>query len=102
MRRIALGLIVLLAVACTDEVTDPTSPALDAGPPGLTAKVDSWLTLLHNNEGESALLSSMEDGFGEVGGVARFASLVEHLKQEARTGPSFAMAGTNGDDVGSL
>jgi 5'-nucleotidase len=103
MRRIALGLTALLAVACTDELTEPTSPQPGIGPPGQTAKVDFWLTLLHNNDGESALLGSTEDGFGEVGGVARFATLIEQLKQEARTGPRFAMAGTDGlDAAGSL
>lgn len=38
------------------------------------------LALLHNNDGESDLLSETVDGFGEVGGIARFANVVEVLR----------------------
>jgi 2',3'-cyclic-nucleotide 2'-phosphodiesterase (5'-nucleotidase family)/DNA-binding beta-propeller fold protein YncE len=38
------------------------------------------LTLLHNNDGESEVLPSEIDGFGEVGGIARFASAVESVR----------------------
>ena len=56
----------------------------------LTADADKpvafWLTVLHNNDGESALLPRTVDDNGEqreYGGVARFAALVKQQKEEA-------------------
>jgi 5'-nucleotidase len=50
-------------------------------------KVDVWLTLLHNNDGESALLETLvtlEDGSVEpFGGVAPFATVMKQLRREA-------------------
>lgn len=42
-----------------------------------------WLTLLHNNDGESLLLHA--PGQPDFGGVARFATLVNDLKQQAES-----------------
>ncbi len=55
---------------------------VEAGRP----KIDFWLTILHNNDGESALLNlgGSEEDFG---GVARFKTLVDDLKWAATHGP---------------
>jgi 5'-nucleotidase len=49
-------------------------------------KVHLWLTLLHNNDGESQLID-LGAGLEDFGGAARFATVVENLKWEARNGP---------------
>jgi 5'-nucleotidase/UDP-sugar diphosphatase len=50
----------------------------DELPPGLEQSVVFELTVLHNNDGESALLPD-----GDVGGVARFATLVDRERADA-------------------
>ena len=50
------------------------------------AQVDFWLTVLHNNDGESRLLSA-GSGLEDFGGVARFKVVVDELKRSALTGP---------------
>jgi 5'-nucleotidase len=45
-------------------------------------KVAFWLTLLHNNDGESQLIDAGE-GLEDFGGVARFATVVQNLRKEA-------------------
>lgn len=47
-------------------------------PPGLEQSVVFELTVLHNNDGESALLPD-----GDIGGVARFATLVDRERADA-------------------
>jgi hypothetical protein len=47
-----------------------------------SGRVHFWLTLLHNNDGESQLINA-GSGLEDLGGVARFATLVRQLKQEA-------------------
>jgi 2',3'-cyclic-nucleotide 2'-phosphodiesterase (5'-nucleotidase family) len=49
-------------------------------------RVHVWLTLLHNNDGESRLLNAGE-GKEDFGGVAYFKTLVDDLKWEATMGP---------------
>ncbi|MEW6146144.1 MAG: bifunctional metallophosphatase/5'-nucleotidase [Thermodesulfobacteriota bacterium] len=44
-------------------------------------KVDFWLTILHNNDGESQLINAGV-GLEDFGGVARFATLVKKLRKE--------------------
>jgi len=55
---------------------------VEAGRP----KIDFWLTILHNNDGESDLIN-LGSGLEEFGGVARFKTLVDDLKWEATQGP---------------
>jgi len=59
---------------------------LVAGPTLVTAKTEGkvafWLTVLHNNDGESELLGS-----GDFGGAALFKTLVDDLKWSATSGP---------------
>lgn len=57
------------------------APAL-AGP-----EVDFWLTVLHNNDGESQLVDA-GTGLEEFGGAARFATVVANLRAQARTAPA--------------
>jgi 5'-nucleotidase len=52
-----------------------------SGPGNNDDKVDFWLTILHNNDGESQLINA-GTGIEDFGGVARFASLVTRLRKE--------------------
>ena len=55
--------------------------------PDKAPKADVVLTLLHNNDGESALFES-EAADGQLyGGIAPFSSVVDDLKRSATTGP---------------
>jgi 2',3'-cyclic-nucleotide 2'-phosphodiesterase (5'-nucleotidase family) len=54
--------------------------------PPRPAPVEFWLTLLHNNDGESQLINA-GGALTNVGGVARFTTLAHKLKREALTGP---------------
>jgi 5'-nucleotidase len=46
-----------------------------------------WLTVLHNNDGESRLIAAgSTPTLQQYGGVARFKTVVDRLKAEARTG----------------
>ena len=49
-------------------------------------KPQFWLTVLHNNDGESQLIDA-GSGLEDYGGAARFATLVQNLKFEATHGP---------------
>ncbi len=48
-------------------------------------KVDFWLTILHNNDGESQLINAGA-GLEDFGGVARFATLVKKLRKAGNKG----------------
>lgn len=51
------------------------------------ASVAFWLTVLHNNDGESQLINAGSD-MTDFGGVARFATLVDNLRASAPTAPA--------------
>ena len=55
---------------------------VQAGAAANQPKVDVWLTLLHNNDGESRLIN-LGSGKEDFGGVARFKTLVDELRWEA-------------------
>jgi 5'-nucleotidase len=78
------------AVAASVIVLAPAAAAAgaDASPAGAGDDAAFWLTLLHNNDGESKLL-----GTGDSGGVARFATVVKRLRG-ASASPEGARAGT--------
>ena len=59
--------------------------AVGAKQPG---EVDFWLTILHNNDGESKLIN-LGAGHEDFGGVARFKTVVDDLKWSAIHGPRF-------------
>ncbi len=48
--------------------------------------VDFWLTILHNNDGESQVIDA-GTGLEDFGGAARFKAVVDRLKFEATHGP---------------
>ena len=50
------------------------------------SKVDFYLTVLHNNDGESQVINA-GSGLEEFGGAARFKTVVDNLKWEATHGP---------------
>jgi 5'-nucleotidase len=98
MRKLILsGIIALSVAACTEEVTTPAAdPALQADAARLD-EVSYWLTLLHNNDGESELLESSQ-GSPEFGGVARFATLVDDLREEADAAGQASVLVSSGDN----
>ena len=49
-------------------------------------KVDFYLTILHNNDGESQVINA-GSGLEDFGGAARFKTLVDNLRWEATHGP---------------
>ena len=49
-------------------------------------EVDFWLTVLHNNDGESQVINA-GSGLEDFGGAARFKAVVDNLKWEATHGP---------------
>jgi hypothetical protein len=68
MKRVALALTLLFVAACADRPTEPELTAEsslkrggasgeESAAEGAAGKVKFQLTLLHNNDGESALLS---------------------------------------------
>jgi 5'-nucleotidase len=65
-----------------------TTPVLAApgGKPAHKERVDFWLTILHNNDGESRLLNA-GSGLEDFGSVARLKVVVDELKRSALTGP---------------
>jgi 2',3'-cyclic-nucleotide 2'-phosphodiesterase (5'-nucleotidase family) len=81
-RRVAallMSLIFLISAMVSASPVDARMPD-GAGRPG----VHFWLTVLHNNDGESRLTGA--SGQPEFGGVARFKSLMDRLQAEAVTG----------------
>jgi 5'-nucleotidase len=66
------------------------SLVLAAGPTPATAKqageVDFYLTILHNNDGESQVIDA-GSGLEDFGGAARFQTVVDNLKWDATHGP---------------
>ncbi|MEX2405872.1 MAG: 5'-nucleotidase C-terminal domain-containing protein [Actinomycetota bacterium] len=78
-RRVGLaGVAVLLAAGAVAiaPVAEGTSR------PEAKAPVTFWLTIAHNNDGESQLVDA-GTGFEEFGGIARFATVVKNLEAEA-------------------
>jgi len=66
------------------------SMVLVAGPTPVTAKqadeVDFYLTILHNNDGESQVVNA-GSGLEDFGGAARFKAVVDQSKWDATHGP---------------
>lgn len=84
-RTAALLLAVFFAVASVLVTAGPTAahgrPKHD--------RVDFWLTILHNNDGESKLLEALataDDPSTAYGGIARFVALMEDLQKQAVKG----------------
>ena len=84
MKRLAVlaFLFPFVLAACGDDDTGPMEPE----PPD-PAVVDFWLTLLHNNDGESQLIDA-GTGREDFGGLARFATLVDELRDAGDEAPA--------------
>jgi 5'-nucleotidase len=84
MRRFSVLAFLILPwlVTCGDDDTGPMEPE----PPD-PAIVDFWLTLLHNNDGESQLIDA-GTGREDFGGLARFATLVDPLRETGDQAPA--------------
>lgn len=90
MRRLCALAAILLFVGCSDDVAGP--PSESGGVISLTegrndANIHFWLTMLHNNDGESQLIDAGDGVLADFGGIARFATVVENLKLEAKQHP---------------
>lgn len=83
---VAMILALVAAAGPADARRDPpdrTGPPVEqARSADVTPEADVWLTLLHNNDAESALLPTTIDG-QPFGGVANFATLVDQLRDDA-------------------
>jgi 2',3'-cyclic-nucleotide 2'-phosphodiesterase (5'-nucleotidase family) len=60
--------------------------AAPASAPARQPKADFWLTVLHNNDGESRLINAGDGALADYGGIARFKTVVDRLKLEATEG----------------
>jgi 5'-nucleotidase len=88
MRRKKTTYLLLITLLLSLVLTAASSAAAK-GPPDKPPKVDVWLTVLHNNDGESQLID-LGAGLEDFGGAARFKTLVDDLKWEATHGPRYA------------
>ena len=84
MKRKITTYFVLVTLLLSMMVAVGPTQAVAKGP-----KVDFWLTVLHNNDGESDLID-LGAGFEDFGGAARFKTLVDDLTWEATHGPRAA------------
>lgn len=76
------ALIAVMAMALTMIAATPATAGLeDEAPP-----VDFWLTILHNNDGESQVINA-GSGLEDFGGAARFRTVVDDLRKDAVNGP---------------
>jgi len=90
----------LSACALAEPLTTPSYPAVATAAPPATptpAPQAFRLTILHNNDGESQLLHAGRDR-EDFGGVARFATLVAKLRQEATDSGSAVLVLSAGDN----
>ncbi len=95
MRRFTALAAALFLFACSDEVAGPELETTGIARVSYAKghpNVHYWLTLLHNNDGESQLINA-GTGLEDFGGIARFATVVETLKREAKMGPRAGNAG---------
>ncbi len=85
MRKKTIRYLLLVTLLLTTVMAIGPSQTAAKGPP---ERVDLWLTILHNNDGESQLIN-LGAGLEDFGGVARFKTLVDELKWEGRHAPRF-------------
>jgi len=76
--------IILVSILLIGMVAPASS--LAASPGSEEPKVDFYLTILHNNDGESQVINA-GSGLEDFGGAARFKAVVANLKWEAIHGP---------------
>ncbi len=75
-------LVILVAVALVSAGLGTGTAAAGKADPA----VDFWLTILHNNDGESQVVNA-GSGLEDFGGAARFQTLTDDLKWDATHGP---------------
>jgi len=83
-RRITL--IVILAVAAMMLALLPTGAA-GAKPDNKANDVHFWLTIVHNNDGESQVINAGSGVLEDFGGAARFKTVADDLRWDALHGP---------------
>ena len=74
--------LMLLALVFSVVLTAGASPAVA----NEAEDVDFYLTILHNNDGESQVINA-GSGLEDFGGAARFKTVVDNLKWKATHGP---------------
>ena len=79
-RKFATILVLITILAMAFPTLGMGSAAAEGG------RVDFWLTVLHNNDGESQVINAGTD-LEDFGGAARFKAVVDELKWEALHGP---------------
>jgi 5'-nucleotidase len=96
-RRGVTSVVALVSIAVLSAFSAGIGPIAAAEPrPAAerTARTDFWLTILHNNDGESQLLNAGE-GLEDFGGVARFVALARDLRAGADDGVLMLSSGDN-------
>jgi len=78
-RRVGSAVVAVLLAAGAVAIA-PVAEGTAAPEP--KAPVAFWLTIAHNNDGESQLINA-GTGFEEFGGIARFATVVKNIEAEA-------------------
>ena len=78
MRRVTVALVALSMALLAIAATSAAAPAKPTP--------QFWLTILHNNDGESQVVNA-GSGLEDFGGAARFKTVVDDLKWEAEHGP---------------
>ena len=81
-RWVALLALLTSAIMILGPGSATAAPGHGGGKPG----VDFWLTILHNNDGESQVIDAGTDR-EDFGGAARFKTVVDQLKWDAIHGP---------------
>ena len=87
-RRGGASIVALVSIAVLSVFTAGVGPTATAEPRPAAERperTDFWLTILHNNDGESQLLNAGE-GLEDFGGVARFVALTRDLRADADDG----------------
>lgn len=96
-RRGVASIVALVTIAVLSAFSAGIGPAGAVDPQPVAEKArpaDFWLTILHNNDGESQLLNAGE-GLEDFGGVARFVALARDLRAEAEDGILMLSSGDN-------
>jgi 5'-nucleotidase/UDP-sugar diphosphatase len=91
MRSIATGTlpgrrilsVIVGAILVAGLMVTAAAPEADAKKKDNSNRVSYWLTVLHNNDGESRLIDAGGD-LTDFGGVARFATKVKELRRDAK------------------
>jgi 5'-nucleotidase / UDP-sugar diphosphatase len=81
MKKISAYIFLIILLLSTVVVIGPKAAVAEDG-----QDVDFYLTILHNNDGESQVINA-GSGLEDFGGAARFKTVVDNLKWQATHGP---------------